>query len=183
MGRRCGFHVGRYSGRAPNAAPPPGAGDASLGDWAGAEIEDGRVYDPALPIPGHTPVTNSVSRPVAVACGTSFLCRGRVSWSMLRVGGPTASLEAFKCRSLRPKAWRLAWLATVTHVTQFSEALGPSKLTRVDTWRLCCESVARCPPSAASPYLARFAHTWRLSSASRGRAWRGGEYRPAAGAA
>src|SRR5215207_2505874 len=46
MGRRCGFHVRRYSGRAPNAAPRPGAGDASLGDWAGAEIEDGRCTTP-----------------------------------------------------------------------------------------------------------------------------------------
>ena len=161
MGRRCGFHVRRYSGRAPNAAPRPGAGDASLGDWAGAEIEDGRVYDPALPIRDIGPSQNSVSRPVAVACGTSFLCRGRVSWSMLRVGGPTASLEAFKCRSLRPKAWRLPLARDCDASHTISEALGPSKLTRVDTWRLCCESVTRSPaisrfslPGALCAYLA-----------------------------
>ena len=70
---RSGAARARRSLAVARTAPPPGAGDASLGDWAGAEIEDGRVYDPALPIPGHTPVTNSVSRPVAVACGTSFL--------------------------------------------------------------------------------------------------------------
>src|SRR5215204_5506192 len=91
------------------------------------------------------PSQNSVSRPVAVACGTSFLCRGRVSWSMLRVGGPTASLEAFKCRSLRPKAWRLPLARDCDACHTISEALGPSKLTRVDTWRLCCESVTRSP--------------------------------------
>jgi hypothetical protein len=161
LGRRCGFHIRRYSGGAPNARHGPALTTRPGG--LGRRRDRGRagVRPRASNSVTSAPSQNSVSRPVAVACGTSFLCRGRVSWSMLRVGGPTASLEAFKCRSLRPKAWRLPLARDCDACHTISEALGPSKLTRVDTWRLCCESVTRSPaisrfslPGALCAYLA-----------------------------
>src|SRR5215203_1871033 len=57
MGRRCGFHIRRYSGRAPNAAPRPGAGDASWGTGSAPRSRTGGCTTPRFQFRDIGPVT------------------------------------------------------------------------------------------------------------------------------